>query len=171
MIGFRYNSTFFLHFQFRAKKKKPRKKNPRPSMSEFYRQWWRTCAPPAISLHLNKLSIGFRELLSLLGWRRLLILSCGSPSWSPARSVLPHPPRSVSTRDTTRPKMHNGRFRLSLALDEERPRLVSTVTSSSRHQKTPRCPKDSVHFLLPVLGNARLPSLLFSMAEWMTRVN
>lgn len=33
----------------------------------LYGQNQRMCGPPAISLHLNKLSIGFRELLSLLG--------------------------------------------------------------------------------------------------------
>lgn len=123
--------------------------------AEFYGQEWRTCGPPAISLHLNKLSIGFRELLSLLGWRRLLILGCGSPSWSPARSVLPHPARSVSARDTRCPKMRIARLKRSPALSDERPWLVSTVTSSSRHQKTPKCPKDIVGLLFLLRGNAK----------------
>lgn len=48
----------------------------------------------------------------------------------PARSVLPHPARSVSTGGVARPKMRNAN-ELSPALTEKRPQLVS-----SRNQKT-----------------------------------
>lgn len=62
-------------------------KNEAITAREVLWQHRRTCGPPAISLYLNKLSIGFRELLSLLGWRRPLILIYGSQSWCHARSV------------------------------------------------------------------------------------
>lgn len=47
---------------------------------------WRVRGPPPITLHLNRLGIGFGELLPLLHWQKLLILISGSQSCCHARS-------------------------------------------------------------------------------------
>lgn len=102
-------------------------------------QRWRACGPPAISLHLNKLSIGFRELLSLL-----------TQTVNPQLWLAVIKPCKVSAaasgevsldRRSRRPKSAQRRQTVSLTLTEKRPR-----SQSLRNPKTAQVHKDGVGF-------------------------